>query len=158
LQATNVLGNFVGTGASFATWQYVLLTSNGVPAVLSLGGVKTLQMKGDGKENANFFALVPIAVAPVTIVPTNSPVITGFSLVGGVGGNNVVINGTNGNAGATYYLLTSTNVATPLIQWKAVATNVVGTTGPTYGFTFIGTNVVSPNGAKQFYILSGTSN
>ena len=111
-------------------------------------------MKGDGKENANFFVLVPFVVAPVTIVPTNSPGITSFSLVGGVGGNNVVINGTNGDAGATYYLLTSTNVAKPFSQWQVVATNVVGSGT----FTFIGTNAVSPNGVQQFYILSSTNN
>src|ERR1039457_390560 len=54
LQSSNVLGNFVGTGASFATWQYVRLvnTNTGLPVVLSLGGVETLQMTGDANENA----------------------------------------------------------------------------------------------------------
>jgi hypothetical protein len=156
LQMTNVLGNFIGSGANPATWKYVPLvnTNTGLPVILSLGGVETLQMKGDGKENANFFVLVPAVVAPVTIVPTNSPGITSFSLVGGVGGNNVVINGTNGDVGATYYLLTSTNVAKPFSQWQVVATNVVGAGT----FTFIGTNAVSPNGVQQFYILSSTNN
>ena len=77
LQASNVLGNFVGTGASFATWQYVPLASSGVPVVLSLGGVETLQMTGDTNENANFFMLVP-AAAPVN---TNPPRQTSRSLL-----------------------------------------------------------------------------
>jgi hypothetical protein len=158
LQTSNVLGNFVGSGTSFATWQYVPLVNpgTGLPVVLSLGGVETLQMLGDDNENANFFVLVPVGGSS-GLVPTNSPGITGFSLVsavGGGGGVNVVINGTNGDVGATYYLLTSTNAAAPFRQWQAVATNVVeaGT------FTFIGTNAVSPSRAQQFYILSSTNN
>jgi hypothetical protein len=66
----------------------------------------------------------------------------------------VVINGIQGDVGATYYLLTSTNVAKPLPQWQVVATNVAGSST----FTFIGTNAVSPNQMQQFYILSSTHN
>jgi hypothetical protein len=158
LQTSNVLGNFVGSGTSFGTWQYVPLVnpSTGLPVVLSLGGVETLQMLGDDNENANFFVLVPVGGSS-GLVPTNSPGITGFSLVsavGGGGGVNVVINGTNGDVGATYYLLTSTNAAAPFRQWQVVATNVVGAGT----FTFVGTNAVSPNRAQQFYILSSTNN
>jgi hypothetical protein len=158
LQMSNILGNFVGTGASFGTWQYVPLvnTNTGLPVVVSLGGVETLQMNGDDKENANFFFLVPFT-GSTALVPTNSPGITGISLVGGAGGGgggNVVIHGTNGDTGATYYLLTSTNLTTPLSQWQAVATNVVSSST----FTFIGTNAITPNRGQQFYILSGTNN
>jgi hypothetical protein len=78
LQKSNVLGNFIGSGASFTTWQNVPLTnaSAGSLTILSLGGVETLQMKGDGKENANFFVLVPVL-----------PTITAAS----VGGTNIVL-------------------------------------------------------------------
>ena len=78
LQSSNVLGNFMGSGASFTTWQYVPLTnaSIGSLAILSLGGVETLQMKGDENENANFFVLVPVL-----------PAITAAS----VGGTNIVL-------------------------------------------------------------------
>jgi hypothetical protein len=156
LQTSNVLGSFTGSGTSFATWQYVPLVNpgTGVPVVLSLGGVETLQMIGDANENANFFTLVPVG-GSTGLVPTNPPAITGFSLAGsGVAGGNVVITGTNALAGATYYLLTSTNVAAPFSQWRAVATNVVsaGT------FTFIGTNAIAPNQGRAFYILSSTNN
>jgi hypothetical protein len=56
------LGTFTGTGASFATWQWVPLvnTNTGLPVVLSLGGTNTFQMTGDFNENANFFMLVPV--------------------------------------------------------------------------------------------------
>ena len=82
-QTTNVLGNFIGTGANFATWQYVPLTTNGVPAVLSLGGVETLQMMGDSNEFANFFVLVP-AAAVVNKDPATANF--KFTITGGGGG------------------------------------------------------------------------
>jgi len=96
-----------------------------------------------------------VTIISTTIIPTVSARITSFSMVGG----NVVINGTNGVTGGTYYLLDSTNVAQPLIQWTVVATNIVNTNGAANNpFTFTGTNVVTPNGAQQFYILSNTNN
>jgi hypothetical protein len=93
-----------------------------------------------------------ISIVSAVLVPTNSAHITGFSMVG----QNVVINGTNGQSGGTYYLLGSTNMAKPLSQWAPVATNVVVTNAAANGFTFIGTNAVVPN-LQQFYILSNTN-
>ena len=97
-------------------------------------------------------ALQVVAAGP--IAPTNSPTITQFSLANvGPSGGDVVINGTNGNTGATYYLLMGTNVATPLAQWRTVATNIASGTA----FTFIGTNAVTAGESQQFYILSSTN-
>jgi len=61
-QLTQYLGTFSGTGASFATWQWVPLvdTNTSQRVVLSLGGTNTLQMTGDYNENVNFFELVPV--------------------------------------------------------------------------------------------------
>lgn len=87
---------------------------------------------------------------PPTIIPTNSARITGITMTN----LNVVITGTNAQATGVYYLLESTNVALPLSQWITVATNVVGTAN---NFTFIGSNVVTPGGKQQFYILSNTN-
>jgi hypothetical protein len=105
--------------------------------------------------------LAPLAIdgsiavlGPFVLVPANAARITGFSLVSGT----VVINGTNGPSGGTYYLLDSTNVAKPLSQWTAVATNIVNTNGASGAFTFTGTNVASPGAGQQFYILSNTNN
>jgi hypothetical protein len=85
LQSSNVLGNFVGTGASFATWQYVPLvnTNTGLPVVLSLGGVETLQMTGDTNESVNFFVLVP-ATALINTNPATANF--AFTVTGGGGG------------------------------------------------------------------------
>jgi hypothetical protein len=85
LQVTNVLGNFIGSGASFTTWQYVPLTNatTGSLVVLSLGGLETLQMTGDNNENANFFLLVP--VVPTVTASINGPNITlSFPTVSGL--------------------------------------------------------------------------
>ena len=65
----------------------------------------------------------------------------------------MVISGTNGQAGGTYYLLTTTNLMNPRTQWKTIATNVLG--GNNY--TFIGTNSVTANLGQQFYMLSSTN-
>lgn len=83
-------------------------------------------------------------------VASGSPGITGISLSGG----NVTISGTNAQAGATYYLLTSTNLLLPISQWTPVSTNVAAGNN----FTFIGTNTVTPGARQQFYILSSTNN
>lgn len=90
----------------------------------------------------------------VVLIPTQKAGITGFNIVNG----NVVISATNGQTGGTYYLLTTTNVATPLSQWFPVATNVVNTNGGSGAFTFVGTNTVTPGIGQQFYILSNTNN
>jgi autotransporter-associated beta strand protein/predicted outer membrane repeat protein len=82
---------------------------------------------------------------------TNKTGITSFSL----NGANVVLTGTNGQAGDAYYLLESTNVAKPISQWVPVATNVLGANG---NYTFTSTNVVIPGYSQQFYILSNTNN
>ena len=88
------------------------------------------------------------------LIPTIPAHITGFS----IGNGNVVINGTNGQNGGTYYLLSSTDLALPLGQWTPVATNVVGTNGASGAFTFTGTNSVGASDAQQYYILSNTNN
>ena len=42
---------------------------------------------------------------------------------------NLVLRGSNGIAGAPYYLLTSTNVALPMTNWTRLLTNLVGSGG-----------------------------
>lgn len=91
--------------------------------------------------------VIPYVPGPGTF--TNTPGITSFTL----NGVNVVLTISNAQANDAYYLLTSTNLALPINQWRTVATNVPGTSGT---FTFTGTNVM--NGLpQQFYILSNTN-
>jgi len=89
-----------------------------------------------------------VTSVPSTLIPTVPPGITSLSLAGG----NVVISGTNGQVGYTYYLLTTTNLATPVSQWNTVATNVLEAAS----YTFIGTNAAGSLG-QQFYRLSSTN-
>jgi hypothetical protein len=91
-QSSNVLGNFIGTGASFATWQYVpLVDANTNKVVVSLGGLETLQISGDTNEDANFFVLVP-AVAVVNTNPATANFAFTFTGGGGGGGGGGTMN------------------------------------------------------------------
>ena len=66
--------------------------------------------------------------------------------IGGIeaSGANVILRGTGGTAGATYYVVASTNVALPLINWTRLATNVFDAGG-----NFNVTNAM--NGAREFF-------
>jgi len=77
-------------------------------------------------------------------VQSPSPVIVTISLSGG----NVVIRGTNGPAGETYYVLAGTNVARPLRLWTPILTNTFDGSG---NFNF--TAAASPAVRQQFYAL-----
>jgi len=47
----------------------------------------------------------------------------------GVSGANFVLSGSGGLAGATYFVLATTNVAAPLASWSRIATNVFDVSG-----------------------------
>ena len=81
----------------------------------------------------------------ISAVP--KPGITGISL----SGTNVIIAATNGAAGGTYYVLSSTNAALPLNQWLTVATHVLSASG---NFSITATNAASAGAPwQQFFIL-----
>jgi hypothetical protein len=77
---------------------------------------------------------------------TGVPVIVGISF----SGTNVIFNGTNGFAGGTYYVLTSTNLALPLSLWSPLSTNLLAAPG---NFTITATNGLISDAQRQFYIL-----
>jgi hypothetical protein len=74
------------------------------------------------------------------------PGIASFSL----SGTNLVLDGTGGLNGRTYFVLMGTNLAEPFNQWIPVATNVPGADG---NFTITATNAVNPNAPQRFYLL-----
>ena len=76
--------------------------------------------------------------------PTHGATITGVSLQS----TNVVITGTNGSVSGVYYVLSSTNVALPLINWTAIATNSFNASG-----NFNVTNPYSATDMQRFYII-----
>ena len=112
-QTTNVLGYFKATGNSFANWQYAPLinTNSGLPVVVSLGGVQTLQVTGDGFERVNFFMLVPVLPNSVLITPS-------------VSGSNVVLSfpTQSGHTYTMYYVNDLNNTTT----WTQVGSPVTG--------------------------------
>jgi hypothetical protein len=91
-----------------------------------------------------------LSVSNTLTVFTVSPGITNITLLSGT---NVTISGTNGQSGDTYYLLTSTNLLTPMNQWKPVSTNVA--TGSFFSFT--ATNAVNRNDSQQFFRFANTN-
>jgi hypothetical protein len=68
-------------------------------------------------------------------------------------GTNLTLSGTNGQSGGIYYLLTSTNLATPLKQWTPISTNIASGNG----FSFTTTNAVSLKDAHRFFIFANTN-
>jgi hypothetical protein len=79
-----------------------------------------------------------------TVAAPPQPKISSISVVAG----NVVLNGTNGTAGLTYSVLTSTNVALPLASWTPLTTNLFGAGG-----SFSWTNAINPAQPQSFYII-----
>lgn len=72
------------------------------------------------------------------------PVISNVQISSG----NLVLSGSNGVASGTYYVLTSTNMATPVASWIALATNYFNANG-----AFSVTDVLSSGIPQRFYIL-----
>ena len=87
-----------------------------------------------------------LAASGPSITASPLSVITGISL----SDTNLVLNGSNGISGLTYYVLTTTNLALPLSQWTPLATNLWSNNG---NFNFTLNNAVNPNAPQQFYIL-----
>jgi autotransporter-associated beta strand protein len=65
-----------------------------------------------------------------------------------ISGSQVIVGGTGGVAGGTYYVLSSTNLTLPPPQWTRRATNAFGPGG-----VFLFTNAVSPSIPQEFYLL-----
>ncbi len=63
-------------------------------------------------------------------------------------GTNLVLSATNVSTDWTYYLITSTNLLSPLANWTVVATNNFAGSGQLYF-----TNVLTANAPQQFYGL-----
>ncbi len=75
---------------------------------------------------------------------SSGPVISGTRIING----NLVLNGTGGAANGTYYVLTATNLATPLANWVPLVTNSFDASGD---FDF--TNAVNAGSHQEFYLI-----
>jgi len=137
LIVTNVLNGSLAAGQSYrlfragtyaGAFSSVILPTNSLPA--NSYWTNTLPVNGT------------IAIVS-TVIP--HPVVTSITL----NGLNATINATNGSAGATFYVLSSTNVTLPLSNWTVLATNAFDVNGNIVNYTV--TNGVS--GPQRFYIL-----
>ena len=63
-------------------------------------------------------------------------------------GSDFVMTGSNGPPGMTFYVLSSTNIATPLPQWTPVLTNAFDASG-----NFSVTNLIDPATPQRFFLL-----
>jgi uncharacterized repeat protein (TIGR03803 family) len=107
--------------------------------VTATAGVSVLQF--GYRNDTAYFGLDDVSVSSV-----QSLGIAGIT----VSGTNLVVNGSGGLSGRTYFVLMSTNLAAPFNQWTPLATNVPGADG---NFSFTATNAVDRNLPRRFYIL-----
>lgn len=85
---------------------------------------------------------LPASATPGGLLP--APIIGGSSFSGG----NFILTGTGGLAGATYYVLASTNLAVSTTNWTRLLTNQFDDSG---NFNF--TNAIPPDAPQNFYLL-----
>ncbi|HUZ08054.1 MAG TPA: hypothetical protein VMV89_11265, partial [Candidatus Paceibacterota bacterium] len=78
------------------------------------------------------------------VAGSGQPVLASFNL----SGTNLIFSGMGGTAGSNYVILASTNLALPLTNWTALATNTFDGSGQ-----FHYTNHVSPVKPRQFFIF-----
>jgi hypothetical protein len=111
-------------------------TFNFVLGSLPAGYTGTLQT------NAAYTAVqLRITAAPFSTTGTTITSVT-------QSGTNIVITGTNGLANGVYYVLSSTNVALPLANWTAIATNSFDGSG-----NFSATLPISASDKQRFYVI-----
>lgn len=140
-----VTGSLVNTGSG-------TVTVNNLGLALAAGdkftlfnqpfsGGSALAVTGGGVVWSNNLANDGSIIVLSAAIPR--PVIQNLSISGG----NVVVSGTNGTASGTCYLLSATNLATPLADWTRVSTNAFDGSGH-----FNITNSIG-SGPQTFYIL-----
>jgi 1,4-alpha-glucan branching enzyme len=147
------LNNSYGDPSQFTvSWNGIIILNETNPVAsgwtnylftVSATGTSTVLQFGFA-DSADYLGLDDISV--VAMQPPAQPGITGIRVSGG----NLVITGTNGVSGQTYYVLSATNLALPKSQWLPITTNVLNADG---NFTFTATNAVSPNVPQAFYML-----
>jgi hypothetical protein len=134
LNLVNISGAPLAAGSSFQVFSAATYSgsfANVTPTTPGAGLAWDLTQLSSGKVN-------------VVSSSGGGPVISQFAVSGG----NLVFSGTGGAANGTYYVLTSTNVATPLTNWTVLSTNAFDNSG-----NFSVTNAVSPNTPKKFFRL-----
>lgn len=145
-----VIGAAINTGTGTVTIQ------NLGPALLPgdtfklfnkpLIGGETLSVVGSGVTWTNRLA-IDGTVQVLAVAPAARPVIT----TARVQGANLTLTGTNGTPGATFYVLSTTNLALPVSSWEREAVGQFPGDNSTWTITL--SNSVSPATGQKFYLL-----
>lgn len=146
------------------------LTYGGTLQVVNLGGTlsagNTFQVFSTGGSLGNFATIsgspgpgLAYSFNPSTgilsVVTASNPITKlKFTAIPVVSGKSLSFSVTNSGAG-TVYLLTSTNLLTPVSAWTPVWTNVLSGSG---NFTTNLSNAMIAGAKQQFYLLSTTNN
>ncbi|MEY2429732.1 MAG: hypothetical protein QOJ40_2617, partial [Verrucomicrobiota bacterium] len=117
----------------------------------------SFQILNAGSISGSFANITPAAPGARLVWNTSQLNTTGvISVMGGpvisstvVSGGNLIFSGTNGTAGNTYYVLTSTNLIAPLSTWVRLQTNTFGPGG-----VFSVTNAINPATPNRFFMLN----
>jgi hypothetical protein len=143
----------VGTAPLSYLWQVngtALVNGGRIGGVTNFALTITNAQTGD---DGGYTVIVTNSVGSVTSSPPavltvlTLPSFTGITAAGGSGGG-FILNGVGGTNSGTYFVLTSTNLVTPLGLWTPIATNQFGSQGQ-----FIFTNIAPTNTPQLFYIL-----
>jgi autotransporter-associated beta strand protein len=79
----------------------------------------------------------------LNVISTSSPPVIGSTRLSGAG---LIFSGTGGTISGTYYVVTATNVLTPMANWVPIATNTYDASG-----NFIVTNAITAGAPAHFY-------
>jgi outer membrane autotransporter protein len=145
----------VDVGGNLTTGGSLIVTNIGTNALVAGDSFKLLSA---GSYAGSFSSLTLPALASslywdssglgtagtIRVAGRNPPTIGNF----GVSAGSLVLNGTSGMTNGTYYVLTSTNLATRLGNWTRLLTNQFDAVG---GFYF--TNAMNPNSPQCYYLL-----
>jgi hypothetical protein len=155
-------GGAIGTNICAATLDASGATTIAIDSVLNVTGATTfpiISYTGSAPASGNFVKgplpsgfsgnlinntaqrRIDLVVAPNAKV---TPRVNALNL----SGTNLVVGGTNGFPNGQFYVLTSTNVASPLDQWRLLSTNPFDVNG---SFNF--TSPVNPDSLQLFYLL-----
>lgn len=135
---TIVVTNLSGTITNGETFQ--LLVSTNITGTFA----SVVLPSAPGLTWTNNLTTTGTLTAGVASGPVPQPHITSVNLIGGT---NLIISGTNGQAGEQFDVLTSTNVALALTNWTSI------NSGTFSGNNFSITNAVTAGTPREFFIL-----
>jgi len=137
----SITATTTGNTTDAAQLQYVFLRANSS----TTSGVNEMD---DVRVGSTWAEVTPTG-GEVPPAPAAQPRITESFLAPG----GLVLRGTNGTASGVYQVLSSPNIATPMVNWPTIATNLFDASG-----NFDSTNPVSPAEVQRFYriLVGGT--